>query len=559
MRKNSGIVKTFRNYFFGLSSIIVLLLTAFFTYSSFQEQIAVNEKLSIDYVNKVMLEINIKAENFSNRLNNISSAIEYDSRLIFLKNFDEKNLSSNDLYELSRTIELLGDFNSGQRINIFIKNLKIANAKYLSDLSNYKSVGIANDILSKPKDQFTVSYHEIESDNPYINIYVNITEIIGRQSFIEYRIPLAEFTDLIQVNQLSPYHSVYFSINNKINFRQNGANNVFFHSDIQETLSNQAFIGSSSRILDFSLAVTHQKYPLSPKITSTILLSLILLLLLVLLVRAISVSMTRLVFAEVYDLIDDIGSGQNDLENTEKTEMDFIRTKFNQLMINYKNEVEVRMENERRAIKFEQHLLQEKINPHLLFNSLSYLRHHSMNQEDFVTVSMLESLIKFYRLALNQGMIAYSLEQEITLIKEYVRVVSITHESYYDLQLDISDDCKSIFIPKHFLLPIIENAIKHGLKGTENNLISIKCYKDSKLMYFDIFNNGRSIPDEMIKQILEMTYTSYSGGFGLRNLIQRIRFFYHDEASIDIVNKTGGVTFIIKVPLSIDLSLETRK
>jgi two-component system, sensor histidine kinase YesM len=552
-------IKSFENYFFGLSTAIVLLLTLFFTYNAFQEQLTNNEKLSIDYVNKVMLEINIKAENFSNRLNDISQAIEYDSRLLFLNDFDERKLTSSDLFELSRTIELLGDFNSGQRITIFIKNLETNNAKYLSNLSNYKSVGIANDILSKPKEQFTVSYHEVENDNPYINIYVNITEIIGRQAFIEYRIPLAEFTDLIQVNQLTMYHSVYFSINNKINYRQNGSNNVFFHSDIQETLSNEAFIGSSSRIFDFSLAVTHQKYPLSPKITSTILFSITLLMLLVLLVRMISTHMTKIVFTEVYDLIDDIGTDQSDEQNSEKTEIDFIRTKFNQLMTNYKDEVVSRMENEKKAIKFEQHLLQEKINPHLLFNSLSYLRFHSMNQEDYVSSSMIESLIKFYRLALNQGMIAYPLQQEITLIKEYIRVVSITHEIYYDLQLNISDDCLPIYIPKHFLLPLIENAIKHGLKGTENNLITVDCFKDDETMFMEVYNNGRNIPESMIKEVLELSYSSYSGGFGLRNLIQRIQFFYQDKASIQIENREAGVMFIIKVPLSVDLSADIKK
>ncbi|MCD9023857.1 sensor histidine kinase [Cohnella silvisoli] len=206
-------------------------------------------------------------------------------------------------------------------------------------------------------------------------------------------------------------------------------------------------------------------------------------------------------------------------------------------------------------------LLQSRINPHLLYNSLSVINWTALRNKDGKTVEIIDAMTKYYRIALSKGNSVISVASELEMIKEYVKINVLAHSVDYLLVLDIEEEILGFYTSKHLIQPIVENAILHGLNGKrENAIVMIKGYRDLRDIVFEISDNGRGMRPESVNDIMNLNFTASLGGYGIKNVIKRIQAYYGYNDGIAIESEVGkGTKVTIRIEALNEAELNERR
>ncbi|HJV44648.1 MAG TPA: histidine kinase [Bacillota bacterium] len=164
------------------------------------------------------------------------------------------------------------------------------------------------------------------------------------------------------------------------------------------------------------------------------------------------------------------------------------------------------------AIHSEIAFLQAQIKLHFLYNALntiSSLCNTDSEKAGEITVELahyLRSHFDFYNLEK-----FVSLQKELSYINSYLNIVKIRFGDRLQVECDIMDDLV-LQIPPLILQPIVENAIKHGLKDRrDGGLVKIAAFKDGMKTIISISDNGKGMSQEEIESILTNTKKSGVG------------------------------------------------
>ena len=250
--------------------------------------------------------------------------------------------------------------------------------------------------------------------------------------------------------------------------------------------------------------------------------------------------------ADEYQRLEPI-SDTREIEELDAAYEDMVRT------INRLHEDESRYLEAINEVQVE--LLQEQFNPHLLYNTLSLVRHVSQEEGEDArrrVANVLDSLISFYRSVLNRGQLVIRVRDEIKMIEDYLSIV----REVYELDLDVTIrmdpgvlDCCSV---KLFLQPIVENAVIHGLLEVCAGHLEIVGTRDAQRLFFVVEDDGTGIEPEKladIRKALADGTVEGNGSFGFLSVSRRLRLFFTDDFDLDVTSAPGeGTRVCIKTP-----------
>lgn len=219
-------------------------------------------------------------------------------------------------------------------------------------------------------------------------------------------------------------------------------------------------------------------------------------------------------------------------------------------LIKSTQEYYVRMEQaEMEKSRLELEILQMRINPHFLYNTLTSIRYQI--KETRIRRS-LDSLIHYYRIVLSKGHLFIKIEEELSMIREYLELQVFAYRlENIQYVIEADESVKSYTIIKHLLQPIVENALEHGLRSKDGTgMIRIRARVDEKDVIFEIEDNGIGMNPEKIEHILtEPENGSEGGGYGIYNVQQRIQTYYGADYGITFDSKEGeGTCVTLKIP-----------
>ncbi len=188
--------------------------------------------------------------------------------------------------------------------------------------------------------------------------------------------------------------------------------------------------------------------------------------------------------------------------------------------------------------KLEVEVLNAKINPHLLYNSLSAIKLVAFNEKNSKIADVADILIDYYRLVLNKGEDSISLVLEMEYLEKYIEIYKISKKTDYEVDFYVCEEAFDLVIPHMLLQPLVENAIIHGLNGSKDAhiTISVRCQGDKLII--DISDNGVGIDEEKLKNL--NNYREL--GYGLTSVIQRADFYYDSDYDLHIESKPGQGT-----------------
>jgi sensor histidine kinase YesM len=185
--------------------------------------------------------------------------------------------------------------------------------------------------------------------------------------------------------------------------------------------------------------------------------------------------------------------------------------------------------------------LQAQIEPHFLYNVLanvqSMIAHAPMTAD-----AMLTHLIDYLKHALPSMRAGEStLRAELDLARSYLAIAQLRFGDRLTVTMnDLQGAGASVIsIPPMLLLPLIENAIKHGVEGKPGAVhIEIDVKRSDETLTICVIDDGAGF-----KQ------TSGSG-IGISNVGERLTALYQDRASVSVVPREGGgVISTLRIPV----------
>ena len=137
--------------------------------------------------------------------------------------------------------------------------------------------------------------------------------------------------------------------------------------------------------------------------------------------------------------------------------------------------------HQRKVSEVEMRALRAQMNPHFLFNSMNAVNGYILRNDPQAASDYLSRFARVMRNILeNSQQPSITLEKEINLLKEYLKVEEMRVEQGLKYEIEIADavDTFETRLPSMILQPFIENAIIHGIRPKKDGVGRIKiCIK----------------------------------------------------------------------------------
>lgn len=183
---------------------------------------------------------------------------------------------------------------------------------------------------------------------------------------------------------------------------------------------------------------------------------------------------------------------------------------------------------EKENIKSQFDSLQAKVNPHFLYNSLNSIAGLATVDGD-KTRQMALALSRFFRYNMNSGQkMMIRVKEEAEMIKTYLEIEKIRFGDKLNYRIDLPVEAESFTLPRMLLQPIVENCIKHGLKGECESLeINISFILSDDGFIISIKDDGQAFPDDFLP------------GYGIQSVYDKLDLVYPNKYKVELITFPG--------------------
>ncbi|MBC5625759.1 histidine kinase [Clostridium sp. NSJ-49] len=245
------------------------------------------------------------------------------------------------------------------------------------------------------------------------------------------------------------------------------------------------------------------------------------------------------------------GNWSTEIDILSDDEIGLLSKKFNDLIFYIKNLLDTITLEQIKKKEFEFELIQLQIKPHFLYNSLENISALVELERNDEAVDMILNLSTFYRGALSKGNNIISIKDELSLTESYLKIMKLRYYDVFDYEILSDYNLEQFSCPKLLIQPLVENAIYHGLKNYDDTGKVIICIESfNKELKITIKDTGIGMTeDELQKVITGNISSSAKGGFAVKNTIERLKLFYHNNCIFNIKSqKNIGTTITIVIP-----------
>jgi sensor histidine kinase YesM len=425
------------------------------------------------------------------------------------------------------------------KINIYTTNDSLYQSRYMLNIDKFND----KDIISKLKEDPNRILWKNNAENQYaknITLYKTLISNNNNFSFLSMEVSFSFFLKIYENAGISNSVAIVCYDNNGNTFFNNTDSLAIDKITYQKTLVSDLNIkGGYFR--------EHELY----NVWKTIIGFLVIFILIALFILYVSKVVSKSITKEFNNFIKIIRNSDELIENPDLIEVsnnnddvNTVKMKFKYLTIKLKEEHINRSKNIIQKEKLESELLQAKINPHFLYNTLSNIKWSVLrNTDKSVIIGIIDAMIHYYRLVLNKGSNIITLGDEIEMLIEHSNIYKKSRNLNFDLIINMPEELKGYKIVKMLLQPAFENAIIHGINGIDGvGLIKIDVSKEENMLKIIISDNGFSIPKDKLKDIFSAKSVN---SYGLHNTIKRIKMYYGDNSGVEINSEKGVGTQVV--------------
>jgi two-component system, LytTR family, sensor kinase len=199
--------------------------------------------------------------------------------------------------------------------------------------------------------------------------------------------------------------------------------------------------------------------------------------------------------------------------------------------------VSERLMKEKLAAQLE--LLKSQVQPHFIFNTLNniYMLSLKGSPQTSDMIYRLSALLSYMLYDAKEKTIP--IEKEIDYIKNYINLEKIRYGERLDVQLNVYNNVKGVHVPPLLVLPLVENAFKHGVsRSSSDSWVHIDITLKKKSLIFKIEN---SLSEEKVDT------NGFGNGLGLQNLSQRLEILYPNSFELKTMQDECSFLSVLRI------------
>ncbi|MBP3361229.1 MAG: histidine kinase [Clostridia bacterium] len=244
-----------------------------------------------------------------------------------------------------------------------------------------------------------------------------------------------------------------------------------------------------------------------------------------------------------------------------KDEIAYLGDKYNSMLSRideliqrvYKMQI-INQEEEIRRKEAQLEALRMQINPHFIYNMLEVIRWKSIEQNDGENhvSKVIQAFAGVLRRVTRQTEKLVTIEKEVEQAGDYIDVLNLIFDKNIVFGTEIDDEVKKCETVNFVLQPLIENAVIHGFKNTDDNAITIKAERENEKLIIIVSDNGIGMSEEKLAELSKNLESGERNGksIGLYNTNERIKLMFGEEYGLSVKsNGDRGISVFIRMPL----------
>jgi sensor histidine kinase YesM len=198
-------------------------------------------------------------------------------------------------------------------------------------------------------------------------------------------------------------------------------------------------------------------------------------------------------------------------------------------------EQQLRIEKQEAELNY----LRSQTNPHFLFNTLNNIYSLARDKSELAPESILR-LSKILRFMLYETSGAYiAIEQELKIISDYIALEKLRYDESLRINFNHNIEDMKQAVPPLLLIPLVENAFKHGVSETRNQpFVDIHISVNKRQLSFIVRNSSEASGEPGSKDKI-----------GLSNLRRQLELLYKDY-DLSVQQGESAFTATLKINLA---------
>ena len=236
-----------------------------------------------------------------------------------------------------------------------------------------------------------------------------------------------------------------------------------------------------------------------------------------------------------------------------KDEIGQLRGSFNKMVSDMEHLVHNVCEEKSLKQQAQIKALQMQINPHFLYNTLDTIQWLANMHDEKDIAEVTRSLGYLMRFSLREQELI-SFEEELDAVEAYIRIQKYRYGQELNIEIDVEEEVLYERVPCHIILPLLENAIEHGLSNkVSDKQVKVTGAMKDNIMCLQIIDNGLGMPQEMLDEIMNDKLEHKKGNhmsIGIQNVNKRLKLKYGEAYGLRLISREGeGTCVSIEIPV----------
>lgn len=233
-------------------------------------------------------------------------------------------------------------------------------------------------------------------------------------------------------------------------------------------------------------------------------------------------------------------------------EVGHLSRSFNRMTVEIKDLIEQTKIEEKKKRSAELNALQNQINPHFIYNTLSVIKWMAQAQMANNITETVDDMIKVLSFSTRNTQEFVSIEEEAAFIHSYLELLQLRYFNVFDFEIDVAPNVLECRTLKFMVQPFVENAVFHGFaEDSRQYNLSVRVQRKGSDIQFTISDNGMGISEEQLSRLLqqEMSDGQTMNSIGVGNVSRRLKLHFGEKYGVTINSVKGeGTTVLILIP-----------
>ena len=227
-----------------------------------------------------------------------------------------------------------------------------------------------------------------------------------------------------------------------------------------------------------------------------------------------------------------------------------LQDSYQQLIHSIRELVEANKAQTERTTRAEISQLESQFNPHFIFNTLEMIR-CLIKLDPQGANQMIVDFSALLRYSISGGETQVSLGSDAEYLERYMAITQRRHENRLRYTFDIPAEAAERTIPKLILQPILENAVKYGIRRKKELHVSVSARVTDSALVLTVADDGQGMDAQKLAEVRrELSSPELPREhFGLYNVSRRLWLLYGQASRLEVESTPGeGTAVTVYIP-----------